>query len=195
MRRHPRIWLGAALVLVAAFTAGLAWFQPWKLFTDHRVNEALPAVATQPAPVAAPATPTASAASRPGSAPRHTRTAAPTAVLLARGTFISHEHDTSGTVSIVRQPDGSRVLAIADLRTSDGPDVHVWLTDQPVRSGEGNWYVFDDGQHLSLGTLKGNLGNQVYPIPDGADLDTLTSVSIWCARFDVSFGAAELRPA
>jgi hypothetical protein len=29
-------------------------------------------------------------------------------------------------------------------------------------------------------------------MPAGADVDGLTSVSIWCDRFDVSFGAAEL---
>jgi hypothetical protein len=183
MTRRHIVLLGAGLAFAVAVVAALAWFQPWKLVIDHRVDEALPPAATEILP--SPAARTGGTSPSPGSR---------RAVLLSRGRFVSHEHATSGTVSVVRQPDGSRVLAIADLRTSDGPDVHVWLTDRPVRADRSNWHVFDDGEHVSLGTLKGNLGNQLYPIPDDADLGRLTSVSIWCDRFDVSFGAAELRP-
>ncbi|WP_375499981.1 DM13 domain-containing protein [uncultured Jatrophihabitans sp.] len=192
-RRTRRLWLAAvAFVVAAGVTFGLVWFQPWKLFIDHRVDEQLPQVAIE-SPAAVDSTvapsPSVTAPSSPSASSR------PTAALLSRGTLISHEHPTSGTVSVVRQPDGSRVLAIANLDTSDGPDVHVWLTDAPVLKGDKGWHVFDDGQHISLGTLKANLGNQVYRIPKGADLTRLTSVSIWCERFDVSFGAAQLKPA
>jgi hypothetical protein len=45
---------------------------------------------------------------------------------------------------------------------------------------------------VSLGDLKGNKGNQNYPIPADVDLADYTAVSIWCERFAVSFGAAEL---
>jgi len=45
---------------------------------------------------------------------------------------------------------------------------------------------------VSAGKLKGNKGNQNYPLPAGTDLAGYTSVSLWCERFDVSFGAAEL---
>ena len=56
-------------------------------------------------------------------------------------------------------------------------------------------HVFDDGQWRELGRLKGNIGNQVYAIPDGTDLAKLDAVTIWCKRFSVSFGAAALAPA
>jgi hypothetical protein len=177
MSRRRRILLAAGAVAVVGAAAALYWFTPWKLFTDHHVNEALPAVATQG--TAAPSV-------------TGTSSAAPQAVLLSRGQFISHEHATSGTASVIRQPDGSRVLAIAQLRTSDGPVVKVWLTDRHVTKD--GWHVFDDGKYVNLGGLKGNVGNQVYPIPAGADLSGLHSVTIWCDRFDVSFGAAELVP-
>jgi Electron transfer DM13 len=185
--RRKRVLIPLGIVLAAALTFGLVWFQPWKLWVDHRVDEALPAVALSPAAQSAGST-------RPPSTTATTATPRADAVLLERGTLISHEHATHGTVSVVRQPDGRRVLAIANLSTSDGPDVHVWLTDARVVPGSNGWHVFDDGRHISLGRLKGNLGNQVYPIPDNADLALLTSVSIWCERFDVSFGAAELAP-
>ena len=48
---------------------------------------------------------------------------------------------------------------------------------------------------VSLGKLKGNQGNQNYEIPATVDLAKLSSVSLWCDRFDVSFGAAELQSA
>jgi hypothetical protein len=178
MTRRRKVLAAAAVALVAAAAFGLYWFTPWKLFIDRHVNESLPAVATEPVAVA-----TSSPATRPSK---------PQPVLLARGEFISHEHSTSGTASVIRQPDGSRVLALAGLRTSDGPVVKVWLTDRKVTAD--GWHVFDDGTYVDLGGLKGNIGNQLYPIPDTADLSELRSVSIWCDRFDVSFGAAELVP-
>jgi hypothetical protein len=63
-----------------------------------------------------------------------------------------------------------------------------------IASSDG-WHVFDDGQYRSLGSLKGNHGNQNYPIPDTVDLDEFRSVAIWCDRFNVSSGAAELKSA
>lgn len=86
------------------------------------------------------------------------------------------------------------MLRIENLDTSDGPMLEVWLAGAPVIDGVDGWGVFDDGAYVNLGALKGNVGNQNYVIPADADLTTLTAVSIWCARFHVSFGAAELTP-
>jgi hypothetical protein len=115
--------------------------------------------------------------------------------LVAKGTFISLEHQTSGSVSLVRLADGRTQLVIENLSTSDGPDLHIWLTDQQVNTGISGWYVYDDGRYVELGALKDNRGNQVYDVPAGTDLTGLRSVSIWCKRFAVGFGAAELAPA
>lgn len=198
LQHRRKLLIGIALTGVVALAAALTWFQPWKLFIDHRVNDTLPAVAVEPLPAADVTSRPPSqgrAAKVPAATPTSTTptgTTPPGPRLLSRGPLISHEHPTSGQVSVVEQPDGSRVLAIAHLDTSDGPDVHVWLTD--ARVTKNGWHVFDDGKYVSLGTLKGNLGNQVYKIPRSADLSKLTSISLWCARFDVSFGAAELVP-
>lgn len=112
--------------------------------------------------------------------------------VLAEASFISHEHETTGTARIIELEDGSRVLRIEGLDTSNGPDLKVWLSDAPVIEGDAGWHVFDDGEYVDLGVLKGNQGDQNYAIPAGVDLDSLTSVAIWCDRFDVSFGAADL---
>lgn len=98
-------------------------------------------------------------------------------------------------MKIVRLPDGSQTLRLENLDTSNGPDLRVLLSDAPVKEGVAGWRVFDDGKYLTLGKLKGNKGDQNYELPPGIDLSQYTSVSIWCDRFDVSFGAAALAKA
>ena len=63
--------------------------------------------------------------------------------------------------------DGRRFVRFEDLATSDGPDLHVWVTDQP--SG-GEWGSYDDGRYVRLGELKATHGNQNYEVPGDADL-------------------------
>lgn len=170
----------AALVAVA-----LVVFQPWKLVVDDVVDEALPSVSAPAVPPTSPGAPSTSAA------PASPSPSAPE--VIARGAFISHEHGTTGSVRVLGLADGTRVLRIDDLDTSNGPDLRVWLSDQPVIDGADGWFVFDDGAYVELGRLKGNRGSQNYAIPADVDLEALSSVTIWCARFSVSFGAAELR--
>jgi hypothetical protein len=185
----PVTWI-AVVVLAVAGAGASYWFQPWRLFTDTVVTEALsvvPSSAPQPSaaqpPAAQPSGSTSSAAEAP-----------PSPVVIAEGAFITHEHDTSGTARMVRNPDGSHQLEIAGLSTSDGPDLRVWLSDQQVRPGTAGWRVFDDGRYAELGKLKGNNGDQVYRLAAGVDPAAFRSVSVWCKRFAVSFGAAELAP-
>ncbi|GAA3768329.1 DM13 domain-containing protein [Streptomyces phyllanthi] len=181
--------IGMLVVAVAAAGFGLYWFQPWKLWQDQTVEEALPSAQVTPGPA------DEEQATTPGAAE-----AEPTAVpsspagpqTLAGGELISHEHATSGTVKLVRLDDGSHVVRLENLDTSNGPDLRVWLTDAPVKEGRAGWHVFDDGEYVSLGKLKGNKGSQNYAVPNDVDLSRYSSVSIWCDRFDVSFGAAEL---
>jgi hypothetical protein len=176
---HKPAWFGAAAVLVVGGIAGLYWFQPWKLVVDQRVDEAL----LEPVPLA----------TAPSADPGTTAPAEPASpVLVAEGEFVSHEHTTTGTARIVRNPDGSHRLELVDLDTSNGPDLRVWLTDQPVVDGRAGWHVFDDGRWVELGRLKGNQGSQAYDLPEGVDPTDYTSVSVWCKRFSVSFGAAVL---
>ncbi|MFD3662988.1 DM13 domain-containing protein [Streptomyces sp. NPDC058659] len=180
-------WAGAAVLGAAVLVAGLMWFKPWALWVDETVHEALPtATATGKANATGKATEPATPAGPATSA----TPAGPTTV--SEGTFISHEHTTSGTVKLIRLSDGSHTVRLENLDTSNGPDLRVWLTDAPVKEGTAGWRVFDDGTHVALGKLKGNRGDQNYAVPADVDLTGLTSVTIWCDRFDVSFGAAEL---
>jgi hypothetical protein len=109
-------------------------------------------------------------------------------VVLGGGGFRSLEHETTGAAQLVRLPGGEHVVQFAGLATSDGPDLHVYLSPHPATAGEG---AFATG-FTSLGELKGNRGNQVYPVPAGADVASVRSVVIWCKRFSTGFGVAPL---
>jgi hypothetical protein len=173
---------------------GLWAFQPWRLFTSSEIDEERPASAaaidesaspaqpTEPAEPAEPAEPTEP--TDPGAPVQSER---PTDEVLAEGRFEDAEHDTSGRAEVLRLADGRRSVRLEDLAGSDGPDLHVWLTDQ--RSG-GGWSSYDDGRYVRLGKLKATHGNQNYEIPDDADLEGMRSVVIWCDRFNVAFGTA-----
>lgn len=201
--RRPRrgaVLAGAAAAGVIALVLGLVVFQPWKLVVDEVVDEAAPAAASvlPSGPESAAPTRSGAAAAPTVTATRAASSASPATTaprVIARGSLISHEHATSGTVVVLLLADGRRVLRLQDLRTSNGPDVKVWLSDAAVVPGSDGWRVFDDGTYADLGSLKGNVGNQNYAVPDDVDLARLSSLSLWCDRFDVSFGAAELRPA
>jgi hypothetical protein len=197
-RRRRIRTIVAAGVAVVGLAIGLVLFKPWLLFVDVRVDEPLPTVATatvqaQPSPVdSSPASAVPSAVTSSAAVPSAPAATGP--VQLAAGSLISHEHTTSGTVRIIKQPDGVRVLTLADLDTSNGPDVHVWLSAAHVVEGTGGWFTAGSADHYDLGIIKGNQGNQVYEIPADVDLSKYKSVDLWCVQFSVSFGAAELSP-
>ena len=195
--RTPRWRAGlitAAAVAVVVTAVALPLFQPWRVFTDKVVDEALPGAVPISTQSSSTTPPTVSGTpSTPPSSPAATTPDAPE--LLLTGTLITHEHATEGRVAVLRLADGSRVLRLENLATSDGPDLEVWLSDAAVLPGRKGWHVFDDGRYHNLGNLKGNHGNQNYRIPDSVKLDAFRSVAIWCDRFNVSFGAAELKTA
>jgi hypothetical protein len=166
-----------AVAVVVALGVGLWAFEPWRLFTSSTVDEAAPTSSPVPPKPSAPA-------SADPSAPPTARD-----LVLSTGQFVDAEHDTSGTARILRLADGRLFLRIEGLATSDGPDLHLWLSD--AKSG-GDWGSYDDGRHLRLGDLKATHGNQNYPIPRDADLSGLRSVVIWCDRFNVAFGTAPI---
>ncbi|WP_149180796.1 DM13 domain-containing protein [Streptomyces sp. TRM49041] len=186
--------IGVLVLAVTALGFGLYWFQPWKLWTDDTVQEALPEAAA-PVDPSAPSAPETPAAPEKPAVPSASAPTDAEPRTVATGTLISHEHTTTGSVRVIRLPDGSQVLRFEGLDTSNGPDLRVWITDAPVIEGKAGWHVFDDGAYVSLGKLKGNKGDQNYALPAGLDLNKYGSVSIWCDRFDVSFGAAELKQA
>jgi hypothetical protein len=164
-----------ALGIATAFVAFvLLYFEPQDLFIDRTVNESLP----RPAPVAA-------AASADGGG--HNASIS----LGESGRFRSGEHSTSGIAQLVNVPGRGTYVRLSELRTANGPALHVWLSAAANGSSNG---TIGSSAHVDLGELKGNIGSSNYPLPPDVDLAALPSVTIWCDRFNVSFAAAALKP-
>ncbi|HTU33438.1 MAG TPA: DM13 domain-containing protein [Candidatus Acidoferrum sp.] len=151
--------IGIPIVVIVLFAAWYA-FRPERLFVNHRVDEAMP-----------------------------TTQASAQAQAIETGTFYSVLHPTEGTATIYRMADGTRVLRFTNFKTSNGPDVHVYMVaeDSPKDSAS----VLRAG-FIDLGSIKGNIGDQNYDLGPDVDLSKYRSVSVWCKRFSVNFGAAPL---
>jgi hypothetical protein len=106
------------------------------------------------------------------------------ALTIPMGSFVGAGdgiHDAQGDVLIIESEDGSKFLRFENFKATNGPDLFVYLaTDKTA----------DD--FVSLGMLKGNIGNQNYMIPPGVDLANHDTILIWCKQFSVLFGSANL---
>lgn len=88
-------------------------------------------------------------------------------------------YEITGDALVLNDGSEQRFLRFENFESSNGPDLKVYL-----RAADGNF--------VSLGDLKGNIGDQNYEIPTDVDLDVFSTVEIWCERFSVGFGQAEL---
>ena len=90
-------------------------------------------------------------------------------------------HKAQGVAKVINLADGRTFLRLENLKTTNGPDLYVYLS-----TGK------DASDIVSLGKLKGNIGNQNYEIPTGTDLAKYNTVLIWCKAFSTLFGSAKL---
>ena len=90
-------------------------------------------------------------------------------------------HDTQGDAFTIPLEDASNVLRLENFKSTNGPDLYVYLSTDENAS-----------DFVNLGTLKASSGNQNYEIPNDMDLDKYNKVLIWCKAFGVLFGSAEL---
>ena len=117
--------------------------------------------------------------------------AANTPQAIASGSFKDADafHRGRGTATIYQTADGSHLLRLENLDVTNGPALRVILSTHP--DPERSEQVKQEG-YIDLGDLKGNRGNQNYPIPAGADLSAHQSVVIFCYPFAVVFSVATL---
>lgn len=90
-------------------------------------------------------------------------------------------HQAEGIAKVIDLTDGRTFLRLENLKTTNGPDLYVYLS-----TGK------DASDIVNLGRLKGNIGNQNYEIPIGTDLSKYNTVLIWCKAFSTLFGSAQL---
>jgi hypothetical protein len=106
--------------------------------------------------------------------------------IVYEGTFVGVNdgiHNAEGQAKVIKLSDGSNFLRLEDFRSTNGPDLYVYLSTDKGKS-----------DFVNLGRLKGNIGEQNYKIPQGTDLSKYDTAVIWCQAFSVLFGSAELRP-
>jgi len=104
-------------------------------------------------------------------------------VAIAAGNFAGADgHSGTGKATVIEQPGGERTLTFTDFDVSRGVAVEVWLTPGPDEA--------DD--RIELGALKGNVGDQQYEVPEGADLSRYRTVVLYCTPFTVRIAVAEL---
>jgi len=158
-----------SILFAGILGAAALWylFRPELLFVDRSVSEALPGVGAQAAPGGAE----------------------PAPVRLASGYFHKGAHDTKGSATILQFPGGQRILRLTNFETSNGPDVRVLLI---AAADATDSETIPHSAPVELGKLKGNIGDQNYPIPAEIDLARYRAVTIWCQRFSVNFGTAPL---
>jgi hypothetical protein len=118
--------------------------------------------------------------------------AQPQVVALKDGQFkdANSFHKGSGQATIYSTPDGGHLLRLEELSVTNGPALHVFLSphEDPDSSGE-----VKTAGYVDLGKLKGNRGNQNYPIPADVDITAINSVVIYCKPFSVVFSVATLQ--
>jgi hypothetical protein len=154
-------WMLGVPVLVVAFLCAWYVFRPDRLIVNRQINEAFPAAG-----------------------------GASSAQVVESGTFFGAMHPTTGTATIYRLSDGDRILRLTNFKTSNGPDVHVYLV--AVDNAKDTAAV-KNAEFIDLGTIKGNVGDQNYSLARDLDLFKYRTVSIWCKRFAVNFGSASMK--
>ena len=201
-------WVAPIAAIVAVFAGWLilGYFGFQTLLFDDEVNEDVPVFASGAAPSGIPsdevgaedaeainqavqdeATPSDTPTDEPMP---ETAAEAPEIVVQYEGSFQDRSHPTQGTAQVLNDGTAQRFLRFEDFATDNGPDLNVYLTTAAADAPVSDFGV--EGQYIDLGDLKGNTGPQNYEIPADVDVDEFGTVVIWCVRFGVAFGSADL---
>lgn len=179
-RSRTPFWIGGGVVAVAVL-AFLAFgvFGVQALWIDDEVAEAAPSFSSGATlPTDTTDTTAATAPAGDGSAP--TTATAPAVTVAATGTFVDRGHAGEGTATVLTDGSQTFLRFEEDFATDNGPDLRV--------------RAFVGDEAVDLGPLKGNVGAQNYELPADLDPATVTSVDVWCRRFDYVFTDADLTP-
>lgn len=113
------------------------------------------------------------------------------APLVLQGSFVDADatHKGRGIATIYARLPGQYTLRLTDFEVINGPDLEAWLVADP---GIESSHDVKNSEWLTLGQLKGNIGDQNYVIPIGTDINKYASAVIWCEQFEVLFASAQL---
>ena len=106
---------------------------------------------------------------------------------IRRGSFHGADdfHFGRGNALLIEATPGRYTLRFEEFSVRNGPDLHVYLTNDPEGYGTAP---------LELGTLKATDGAFNYDLPEGTDIAQFKSALVWCKQFTVLFAVAPLAP-
>lgn len=116
--------------------------------------------------------------------------------ILKTGTFEAGEHQTSGTVNLVKAEDGRFYVELdKDFKSDKGPDLFVVLHRSPdlIKMTAGPNHSLTAGEYVMLSPLVQTKGFQRYILAGDMNPEDFNSVAIWCRQFNATFGAATLK--
>lgn len=102
--------------------------------------------------------------------------------ILASGIFQSNVHTTSGEAKVYQDSSRNRFLLLENFRTDSGPDLHIYLAEDLALTN-----------FIEVSNRVNTSGTYSVALPAEADLTRHKYVIIWCKRFAVLFGNAELK--
>lgn len=85
-------------------------------------------------------------------------------------------HPASGSIKV----EGD-VVKLVEVQITEAPDARVILAKE-----------FDEASGMRLGPLQGFTGSHEYVIPAGVDTEDYNTIMIWCDKFNVPIGKAQL---
>jgi Electron transfer DM13 len=100
----------------------------------------------------------------------------------SNGAFINGPYGTVSGMATVYNQNGNLILALQNMRISNGPQLHVYISKevQPVN-------------FIDLGPLQSTMGNQLYNIPGKPDFSVYKYALVHCKKFNHLFGSAKLQ--
>lgn len=113
--------------------------------------------------------------------------------LLGKGTF--QQGDSTYTISgsaYLSRIKGQLNLTFKDFKVTNGPDLYVYAVKTNSTENKVVKETVAEGNFISLGLLKGNIGDQNYMLDKDVDLGEYQVISIWCKRFGRNFGSVNL---
>ena len=96
-------------------------------------------------------------------------------------------HKTTGGARIINENGQKYIEFDRAFVTDRGPALKVVLHRKSTVGSS-----LKEGDYVTLARLNSFRGQQRYRIPSNINLDEYASVAIWCERFNVTFGYAQL---